>query len=231
MKRIAQVTTHIPVSIKRSEDNPLGVYDISTLLYIQGVGSAPSIDSKVEEESEEREVNRKSALYNEKLRKEPHNTDLWLEFVEFQDKSTARFLLEKEKQDDQKQKVNQRAVLERKVSILDKAIELNPKCIGLIVTRLHIVSQFWESESLQQEWRNTLFVHPVSMELWHRYLSFSETYFEDFSVPNVLKNYSSCIHKLVQMQQPSFSSHQRPKNLDENMIGTHSPRKYLVYHY
>ena len=222
IRRISKPPIHVKQEIP-SDRNPLGIYDVGTVMYIQGQSAPETTDDIPVINKEEDRVKQKNAEYNKKLKQEPQNIQLWLEFIDFQDSPEAQRLVtnaihtaSKEKQ---LKNLHKRALLERKVSILDKAIEMNPKCVELITTKLQIASEYWEAGNLQQEWKRILFVLPMSIDLWKKYLSFTENYFEGFSVNSVLKSYSSCIQKMIQMQHPSFSSHQRPAHLEEHMIG------------
>ena len=223
LKRISQMPIPVKVESALSERNPLGIYDLGTIMYIQGLKTSDSNENRTANTRED-EIKQKNAEFNQKLKQEPQNIQLWLNFIEFQDTPEAQRLVTNENGnsiniDLKGRQIHLRALLERKISILDKAIEMNPKSIRLITLKLQIASEFWESGKLQQEWRNTLFVHPMAIDLWNKYLSFIENYFEGFTVSSVLKAYSTCIHKMIQMQHPSFTSHQRPDNLAEYMIG------------
>ena len=216
---MAQLPKSAPILPQLTETNPLGVYDANTVLFIQGQKAA-TIEESSPVETENDKIQRQTTLFNEKLRKDPHDIQLWKDFIEFQD--TARFITsgkESLSKDKPGKSLHQRALLERKISILDKAIESNPKNEFLINFRLHIATDYWDLSTLQLEWRNTLFAHPMSIYLWKKYLSFAENFFEGFSVQLALKAYTSCMKKLIQIQSPSFTSHLKPSNLEENMIG------------
>lgn len=235
-KRAIKRLSKTPVIVRReplSDRNALGIYDLSTVMYIQGQGIAESAEEKPMVDVEEDKMKRRNAEFNQKLKQEPQNVQLWLDFIEFQDSPEAQRLVTSviptATQEKQKKSLHRRALLERKISILDKAIEMNPKSVDLITAKMQLASEFWESGALQQEWKRLLFVHPNSIELWKKYLSFSANYLEGFSVHNVLKAYSSCIQKMIQMQQPSFSAHQRPDHLEEHMIGKISDVCNITY--
>jgi len=162
------------------------------------------------------------ALLNEKLRKNPFDIQTWLTFVKLQD---MNFELDDYGINVKKKKTgnrNQRALLERKISILDKALEHNPHNVELITTRLELGEDFWDRTLLEQEWKNTLFLNPKSSYLWKKYIAHTEGYFESFSVSHVTRAYATCLQKLVQVQNPSFSLHQRSSNdLQDALIGSY----------
>lgn len=204
---------------KKTERDPLGIYDSSTLSYVQGA----CVDKSTSKESILKECDSLLTNFNQKLRENPHDVKLWLKFVEYQ---KSDFVPRAEvsgknaaKLGFQQKNLHVKALLERKVSILEKAIEHNPKNVELITARMKLLGNFWEINALQNEWRNLLFVNPMSIELWKEHLTSLECSFEGFSVSQVLKAYSHCFQKLIQMQNPSFAVHQRPAHLDELLIG------------
>ncbi|XP_045026385.1 nuclear exosome regulator NRDE2 [Daphnia magna] len=222
LRRLTKIANTQPLQPLCTETNPLGIYDSSTALYIQGRKAERTNDEQTQG-IKELEMSRQTALFNEKLRENPHNVNLWLSFIEHQN-SASFSLMENDSDISQSQhkklgrNLHRRAQLERKVAILDKAIEHNPKSVKLLTARLNIVAEYWDVSTLHQEWRNVLFLNPVSIELWNEYLNFIENNFEGFSVALALKTYASCFQKLLQMQQPSFASHQRPAHLEEFII-------------
>ena len=212
-------TSNLPKSGDVDERNPLNIYDASTLSYIHGQKASDNLDKSSEGNSTNADQCR--ALLNEKLRKNPSDIQTWLAFVKLQNMNFEvaddnRKNVNKKKTGNQ----NQRALLERKVSILDKALEHNPHSVELISTRLELGADFWDRTKLEQEWKNTLFLNPESSYLWKKYIAFTEGYFESFTASHATKAYATCLQKLVQVQNPSFSLHQRSTNdLQEALIG------------
>ena len=223
LRKLAKVINIPEKPQEASETNPLGIYDSSTALYIQGNHIANS-DVPPAVRDREFEISHQTALFNEKLRENPHDIDLWLSFIDHQNIASFSVIEEdanssKKKPKNHGRSLHPRALLERKMAILDKAIERNQKSIKLLTARLNIAAEYWDLSAMHQEWRNVLFVNPMSIELWKEYLNFIEFSFEGFTVAQVLKAYASCMQKLIQMQQPSFAAHQRPENLEDFMIG------------
>ncbi|XP_038999555.1 nuclear exosome regulator NRDE2-like [Hibiscus syriacus] len=81
----------------------------------RGEGSSISNNSVIEESWED-EVLRKTREFNKLTREHPHDEKAWLAFAEFQDKIASM----------QRQKGVRLRTLEKKISILEKATELNP---------------------------------------------------------------------------------------------------------
>lgn len=50
-------------------------------------------------------------------------------------------------------KSSYRAVLEKKLSIADRAVATNPACIALQLERLRICQELWEPSVLAKEWK------------------------------------------------------------------------------
>lgn len=86
-------------------------------------------------------VNSKIIEYNRRIRKNPNDISLWLEFVNFQDE------LEGSK--------NKRKLIERKISILKKAIELNFD-INLILKHLRLAAEIEDLSTLMKLWEGYL---------------------------------------------------------------------------
>lgn len=228
-KKSSKTLKRVPEEKQMEEGRTLAsIYDSSTLSYVQGNCSKQTTS----EDLFLRASNISSlplAHMNQKLRENPHDIDLWLMFVELQTSNFSAVTNEENGSHEitipnSNRSMKNKALLERKVSILEKAIQLNPKNVDLGIARMKLLAEFWETSALHQEWRNILFVNPMSTELWKEYLTTLEGSFEGFTVAQVLKAYSSCFQKLIQMQNPSFAAHQRPENLDELMIGKLSNR-------
>ncbi|XP_057380946.1 nuclear exosome regulator NRDE2-like [Daphnia carinata] len=221
LKRLTKIAITEPPQPLLTETNPLGIYDSSTASYIEGKKAGKTNDEQTLG-GKEFEIPRQTALFNEKLRENPHDVNLWLSFIEHQ--NAASLLMENDSDSSQSQhkksgrNLHRRALLERKIAILDKAIKHNPKSVKLLTARLNVAAEYWDVPTLHQEWRNVLFLNPVSIELWNEYQNFIENNFEGFSVALALKTYASCFQKLLQMQHPSFASHQRPAHLEEFII-------------
>lgn len=70
-------------------ENPLGIYDPMTTLWLQGKGP-PEQDTAKQPENQENSENVNSSLmrkveeYNRKLRENPQDVKLWMDFVSFQ---------------------------------------------------------------------------------------------------------------------------------------------------
>lgn len=70
----------------------------------------------------------------------------------------------------ERRKASYRAVLEKKLSIAERAVETNPTCIALQLERLRICQELWEPPALAKEWKKLVSVRslhaPVQIYSW-----------------------------------------------------------------
>ncbi len=63
-------------------------------------------------------------------------------------------------------KSSHRAVLEKKLSIADRAVATNPGCIALQLERLRICQELWEPSLLAKEWKKLVSVCVLCASMW-----------------------------------------------------------------
>ncbi|XP_013855359.1 protein NRDE2 homolog [Austrofundulus limnaeus] len=202
--------------------NPLGVYDSSTTLWLQGKG--PQDNQKVELETEETPVRvvGRTEEFNKRLREQPTDTQLWIQFINYQDEvSAVAFGGEEEQQGSdsaERRKSSYRAILEKKLSIAERAVASNPTCIALQLEKLKICQELWEPSALAKEWKKLVFLHPNSAPLWRKYLLFTQSYFSFFTVTKVNSAYGKCLSTLSAVRDGSMLSHPAPPGIEEDML-------------
>ncbi|CAB1335387.1 unnamed protein product [Coregonus sp. 'balchen'] len=204
--------------------NPLGVYDSSTSLWLQGKGKAEQ--GKVEEQTSTPRDNAAAMLaervedFNRRLRETPTDTHTWLQFVHFQDEVAGApgVFGDISENETERRKRSVRATLEKKVAILDRAVENNPSCVELKLERLRLCRELWEPAALLKEWKKLVFLHPNSAPLWRKYLLFTQSHFSTFSVSKVNAVYGKCLSTLAAVQDGSMVSHQVLPGTDEHML-------------
>ena len=135
------------------------------------------------------EVQQKTKIFNQRLREEPKNEDLWLEYVDFQDVTLDTHHA-------QNVVMKRRALAEKKLAILSKAIEVNPMNHALYVKRLDLGKEVFESKTLDSQWKELLTLFPRNVHLWVSYLQFVTSHFTSFSVDKVNRAYRTCLEKL-----------------------------------
>ncbi|EGV91916.1 UPF0614 protein C14orf102-like [Cricetulus griseus] len=201
--------------------NPLGIYDQSTTQWLQGQGP-PEQESKQSDSQQDREsaaLKARVEEFNRKVRENPRDTQLWMAFVAFQDevmKSPGLYALEEGEQE--KHRKSLKLLLEKKLAVLERAIESNPSSVDLKLAKLQLCAEFWEPSALAKEWQKLLFLHPNNTDLWQRYLSFCQSQFGTFSVSKLHSLYGKCLSTLSAVKDGSILSHPVLPGTEEAMF-------------
>uniref|UniRef100_A0A3P8U9V6 NRDE-2, necessary for RNA interference, domain containing n=1 Tax=Cynoglossus semilaevis TaxID=244447 RepID=A0A3P8U9V6_CYNSE len=203
--------------------NPLGVYDASTALWLQGKGQQDEVHKlDVDTEVSMSVSVRRTEEFNRQLREQPTDTQLWIKFISYQVRRIlAEFGGEEEQRDGvsaERRRSYHRGVLEKKLSIAERAVETNPGCIALQLERLRICQELWEPSLLVKEWKKLVFVHPNSAPLWREYLLFNQSYFSSFTVSKVNAAYGKCLSTLSSVQDGSMVSHPPLPGTESHML-------------
>ncbi|KAJ8411767.1 hypothetical protein AAFF_G00154050 [Aldrovandia affinis] len=205
--------------------NPLGVYDPSTSLWLQGKG--PSEHEKQREERPPGTAGDASASsqlarvedFNRRLREDPSDTRTWLEFVRFQDELIGGpGPFSGAEGEAERRRSSLRMTLEKKVAILERAVENNPTSVELKLARLQLCGELWEPAALLKEWKKLVFLHPNDTQLWRKYLLFTQSQFSTFSVPKVNAVYGKCLSTLGSVQDGSMVSHPVQPGTEEALL-------------
>ncbi|XP_070776652.1 nuclear exosome regulator NRDE2 [Enoplosus armatus] len=205
--------------------NPLGVYDSSTALWLQGKGPR----DQAEQQKQDTQTGESAVLlagrteeFNRRLREQPADTQLWIEFIRYQDELSAAVFGGEEAQQGsdsaERCKSSYRAVLEKKLSIAERAVATNPSCIALQLERLRICQELLEPSLLAKEWKKLMFLHPNSAPLWREYLLFTQSYFSNFTVSKVNSAYGKCLSTLSAVRDGSMVSHPALPGTEEDML-------------
>ncbi|KAM9842131.1 nuclear exosome regulator NRDE2 [Aulostomus maculatus] len=210
--------------VPTSSVNPLGVYDSSTALWLQGKGKQDQTEhSNKETEMENSDVllTGRTEEFNRRLREEPADSLLWLQFIRYQDELSASVFGGEEERgsnSDERRKSSYRAVLEKKLSIAERAVATNPSCIALQLERLRICQELWEPSVLAKEWKKLVFLHPNSGPLWREYLLFTQSYFSNFTVSKVNSAYGKCLSTLSAVRDGSMVSHPALPGIEDDLL-------------
>ncbi|XP_051006421.1 nuclear exosome regulator NRDE2 [Acomys russatus] len=216
VKDSAEVAAPVPTWL-----NPLGIYDRSTTQWLQGQGPAEQ-DTKPPESQQDREsavLKARVEEFNRRVRENPRDTQLWMAFVAFQDeimRSPGLYALEEGEQE--KHRKSLKLLLEKKLAVLERAIESNPSSVDLKLTKLQLCTEFWEPSALAKEWQKLLFLHPNNTGLWQRYLSFCQSQFGTFSVSKLHSLYGKCLSTLSAVKDGSMLSHPVLPGTEEAMF-------------
>ncbi|XP_028294581.1 protein NRDE2 homolog [Gouania willdenowi] len=210
-------------SVQRSSVDPLNVYDSSTSLWRQGKGQQ---DQQIPDTHTNREsfglMTGRTEEFNRQLREQPTDTQLWIQFIRYQDELNAAVFGGEEEQTGgesaERRRSSYRVVLEKKLSIAERAINANPVCIELQLERLWICQELWEPAVLAKEWKKLVFLHPNSAPLWREYLLFTQSYFSNFTVSKVNSAYGKCLSTLSAVRDGSMLSHPALPRTEEEML-------------
>ncbi|XP_054828308.1 nuclear exosome regulator NRDE2 isoform X2 [Eublepharis macularius] len=221
----------IPVSSLDTDDipatssvNPLGIYDPMTTLWLQGKGP-PEHETLKQENPHVISENGNSGLmakveeYNKKIREDPTDVKTWMDFVSFQDElMRGPSCYSVSEGDQEKRKKSLKLVLEKKLAILEKAVESNPSNVDLKLARLKLCTEFWEPSAVVKEWQKLVFLHPNNPALWQKYLLFCQSQFSTFLVSKVHSLYGKCLSTLSAVQDGSMVSHPALPGTEEAML-------------
>lgn len=214
----------------RTPNNPLGIYDHGTSLYLDGKCPNSSTempktdhtnrclesDTVIYKETREQFLTRMTADFNKHLRENPNDIKQWLEFAKFQIDAMDRNDFGN---DEKHRKVTNALLLEKQMSIIDRAIENNPKSVELLVYKYNLCKDIWDTDKLMTEWKNVMFLHPNNTWLWKQYLLFFQTQFSAFTITKFTNLYKKCFDMLKKIHDGSFQSHKPLPRMEENMLG------------
>ncbi|XP_006839640.1 PREDICTED: protein NRDE2 homolog [Chrysochloris asiatica] len=216
VKDLDDPTLPVPTSV-----NPLGIYDHSTTQWLQGQGPSEQ-ESKPADSQPDREqaaLKAKVEEFNRKVRETPQDTQLWMAFVAFQDEVMRRpGLYAVDEGEQEKRKRSLKLILEKKLAILERAIESNQSSVDLKLAKLKLCSEFWEPGTLLKEWQKLIFLHPNNTALWQKYLLFCQSQFSTFSISKIHSLYGKCLSTLSSVKDGSILSHPVLPGTEEAMF-------------
>lgn len=123
--------------------------------------------------------------FNRRLRKEPSNVDLWIEFINFQDQLPSS---------------STRSLLERKTAIIERALEHNPTSLLLIRAHLNLASEYMSFAEILMTWDRhlALLEERKDVSFWplvFEYLNFRMNHFSCFNVEQILYAFAEFFKK------------------------------------
>lgn len=87
-------------------------------------------------------------------------------------------------------------MLEKKISILEKAVELNPENEDLLLSLLKSYQARDSTDSLMNRWEKALMQHYDSCRLWKEFLLLRQGEFSRFKVSGMRRAYANAIQAL-----------------------------------
>ncbi|KAJ6411179.1 hypothetical protein OIU84_007857 [Salix udensis] len=209
LKRLRVLARKKPRVVVSDEFIPLSDMDMS-----HDGGDHPGSDLKdclVVEESWEDEVLRKTREFNKLTREHPHDEKIWLDFAEFQDKVSSM----------QPQKGARLQILEKKISVLEKATELNPDNEELLLCLMKAYQSRDSSDMLIGRWEKVLMHHSGNHKLWKEYLRVVQGEFSRFKVSDMRKMYAHAIQAVSSACSRQFRQvyqNEKPSSLDPIIV-------------
>lgn len=161
--------------------------------------------------------------FNKKLSEEPTNIEMWIDFLDFQDKIFASQMAGKDFM------FSDQNLVEKKISILDKALKYNPKDVMLNVLKLKISQNLYSPEKLSSMWENLIFFNPNNPYVWQEYLLYCLSNLTIFNVNNILRLYSKCLKTLSSISEGETQSHEPSPDIVLNMLGKNIIHLLLLY--
>lgn len=201
--------------------NPLGIYDQSTTQWLQGQGPSEQGSKQPDSQPDREDALLKARVeeFNRRVRENPRDTELWIAFVAFQDevmRSPGLYAIEEGEQE--KRKRSLKLILEKKLAILERAIDSNPSSVDLKLAKLKLCTEFWEPSTLVKEWQKLIFLHPNNTALWQKYLLFCQSQFSTFSISKIHSLYGKCLSTLSAVKDGSILSHPELPGTEEAMF-------------
>lgn len=160
--------------------------DFIPLIEIEVSHEGSGADSSILEESWEDEVLRKTREFNKLTREHPYDEKGWLAFADFQDTVASK----------QPRKGARLQILEKKISILEKAVELNPDNEELLLSLMKSYQGRDNTDVLIGRWEKVLMQHSGNYKLWREFLHVVQGEFSRFKVSDMRRMYAHAIQAI-----------------------------------
>uniref|UniRef100_A0A8D8R4U9 Uncharacterized protein n=1 Tax=Cacopsylla melanoneura TaxID=428564 RepID=A0A8D8R4U9_9HEMI len=141
-------------------------------------------------------LRRKREQLNKKIQAEPQNVDLWLEFIKFQDVQCSYEKLNSSGSSSSSRSL-ERVYADKKMSILDKALKINPGSEQLCNTRYKIMIKTQPTDRVLQELKVLLGKQRSNMYLHRQYLRLMQHNMNRNTVEALCEEY----HHAIQMSE------------------------------
>ena len=158
-------------------------------------------------------IRQKSEEFNRRLNTETKNVQLWLDFVDFQNE----FINSPSLSDGMK--MTEQQLLEKKLSILDKALQENPGNVQLLIEKIKLKGHSGANQdAVAEEWKNIAFAHPNNAEVWWECILAVCRRFSSFSMDRMLLLFSKCLSTMGDILDGTIRSHKPTPNMEEYLI-------------
>ena len=153
-----------------------------------------------------------SRMFSKKVLDDPHDIETWIKFIKHQDELSI-FALGSTKDRELK-----KTITEKKLSILDKAINKNSTSVELMIMQMNLVNDYWTPENVSDKWKKLLFQFPNKTNLWMTYLLQLQTDVLQMKVSNVLESYRKCFQMLIGILEGNVKSHQKEESATDKLF-------------
>ncbi|XP_065170801.1 nuclear exosome regulator NRDE2 [Atheta coriaria] len=164
-------------------------------LTAEALNSTPSKNRKQGSDMtilEEQEISRQTGTFNRKLQIDAYDIDTWIKYINFQDNV---FNFEKYFKKGSIAK-GLRVTAERKLTILDRALQHNPDCELLLRMRVDIAAGVFPADELQTQLKKLVDRDSGNIILWQAYIEASQCSMSHCTAPTVINLYIKCLHTL-----------------------------------
>ncbi|DBB14987.1 hypothetical protein WJX82_009217 [Trebouxia sp. C0006] len=140
-------------------------------------------------ESQDEYILRRTKEFNIAVRERSHDLQLWLDYAAFQDETTRA---------GRGRRGMQAGIAEKKISILERALEFHPGSDRLLLALLDAAQAMSSPEELQRRWQVVLSYHGGSAKLWREHLQWQRAQYASFAVPQLRASYQNAVQALKQ---------------------------------
>lgn len=158
--------------------------------------------------------------FNQDLREDPHNVDLWMQFIDFQleydllnapsSSSHSTDAMSTRTRD-----TASRSVLEKQVSIFLDALDKNPDSDALLLGYLDCQTYLSDAPNVIKLWNKALDSKPFRMSLWSQYIRFRLHSFSNFSIDVAREVFSKAIRHAVTTAKRLRRNHTTMRQAEE----------------
>ncbi|XP_046689261.1 nuclear exosome regulator NRDE2 isoform X2 [Homalodisca vitripennis] len=154
-----------------------------------------SIDYNDDAGAKEEDLTRTTEDFNRKLANNPTDVDVWLQYIQFQDT-----VFDFEKIYRRNPMGGERVTSERKLAIVERAIQKNPASELLLEERLELCERLWPVDRLAEECVRALAQEPGNFAWWRSLIRTTRNSVARCTAPGVLQVFSKAISRISQLR-------------------------------
>lgn len=174
-----------------------------------------------DDESNVEYFSKMTEFYNEKLREAPNDVMKWIEFARLQDesfKNAEQGLISRTFDPILNPAGKHKAVTEKKISILEKALSINRDSLELILEYMEYCREILDPAEVHKKWNEFIFKNLNKGLLWQRYIMYMQSDLSSFSVSNIIARYGKCFKTMSDIAEGAIKTHTAAHNHHDNML-------------